>query len=223
MLVNEKKQMWGVALTLWAGSFVFFQFFYSYHLFFREQVLLFLNTSDYFLSYFDKPGWLACYAGDFFTQFFYLRGGGPLVLSALFVLEWWITRIVISRTISTRFASLWALFPVIADWILHCDFLSTLSVSVGYLLVMVFFWLYTIIPKSWIASIYGLLIALAGYWMIGSSVFVFPIMALIYGYYTNRSHKHWFYLLLTGITGLMPLLMRSIMPTSATTAGSTCS
>jgi hypothetical protein len=53
----------------------FFQFFYPYHLFIKEQLQLFLFTSEYFISYLSKPASLASYLGDFFTQFFYLRCG----------------------------------------------------------------------------------------------------------------------------------------------------
>ena len=53
------------------ASFVFFQFFYPYHLFYQEQNQLFLFSWDYITTYLDKPGWLACLTGDFLTQFYY--------------------------------------------------------------------------------------------------------------------------------------------------------
>ena len=48
------------------ACFVFFQFFYPYHLFYQEQNQLFLSSWDYLTTYLDKPGWLACLAGDLF-------------------------------------------------------------------------------------------------------------------------------------------------------------
>jgi hypothetical protein len=66
----------------------FFQFFYPYHLFIKEQLQLFLFTSEYFISYLSKPASLASYLGDFFTQFFYLRWGGAIVLALLLCVEW---------------------------------------------------------------------------------------------------------------------------------------
>ena len=63
------------------ASFVFFQFFYPYHLFYQEQNQLFLFSWDYITTYLDKPGWLACLAGDFLTQFYYYRYAGPTILT----------------------------------------------------------------------------------------------------------------------------------------------
>lgn len=71
-----------VLILLWAiASFVFFQFFYSYHLFYQEQNQLFLFSWDYIITYLDKPGWLACLTGDFLTQFYYYRYAGPTILT----------------------------------------------------------------------------------------------------------------------------------------------
>ncbi len=39
----------------------------------QEQNQLFLFSWDYITTYLDKPGWLACLAGDFLTQFYYYR------------------------------------------------------------------------------------------------------------------------------------------------------
>lgn len=63
------------------ASFVFFQFFYPYHLFYQEQNQLFLFSWDYITTYLDKPGWLACLTGDFLTQFYYYRYAGPTILT----------------------------------------------------------------------------------------------------------------------------------------------
>lgn len=63
------------------ACFVFFQFFYPCHLFYQEQNQLFLASWDYLKSYLDKPGWLACLAGDFLTQFYYFRYAGPIILT----------------------------------------------------------------------------------------------------------------------------------------------
>lgn len=71
-----------VLILLWAiASFVFFQFFYPYHLFYQEQNQLFLFSWGYIITYLDKPGWLACLAGDFLTQFYYYRYAGPTILT----------------------------------------------------------------------------------------------------------------------------------------------
>ena len=67
---------------VWAlACFVFFQFWYHYHFFYQEQNQLFLWSYDYLETYLDKPGWLACMAGDFLTQFYYYLYAGPIILT----------------------------------------------------------------------------------------------------------------------------------------------
>jgi hypothetical protein len=71
-----------LTVLLWTiGCFVFFQGFYPYHFFYKEQNLLFLWTSDYLSTYFDKPAWLACMTGDFLTQFYYYLYAGSSILT----------------------------------------------------------------------------------------------------------------------------------------------
>ena len=69
-------------LLLWAiACFAFFQWWYPYHFFYQEQNQLFLWSTDYLLTYFNKPAWLACLAGDFLTQFYYYLYAGPIILT----------------------------------------------------------------------------------------------------------------------------------------------
>ena len=68
------------------ACFAFFQFCYPYHLFYQEQNQLFLMSWDYVTTYLDKPGWLACLAGDFLTQFYYFRYAGPIILTLCILL-----------------------------------------------------------------------------------------------------------------------------------------
>ena len=41
---------------------------------------------DHVTTYLDKPGWLACLAGDFLTQFYYFRYAGPIILTLCILL-----------------------------------------------------------------------------------------------------------------------------------------
>ncbi|MBQ3877000.1 MAG: hypothetical protein II792_01840 [Prevotella sp.] len=70
-----------LAIALWAVvCFVFFQFAYEYHFFYKEQNQLFLCSADYLATY-HGPGWLARLAGDFLTQYFYYRYAGAAILA----------------------------------------------------------------------------------------------------------------------------------------------
>ena len=183
-----KKYDWIVLTGLMGLSFVFFQFFYSYHLFFKEQIQLFLYTPDYFISYFKKPAWLAAYLGDFLTQFFYLRGGGPSVLALLFGIEGLLSAIVIKRVTSSAKAGLWASLPVLTDWILHCNTLHSVSVSVGFILVLCLFLIYSVLSDKWISYAVLTIFTLTGYWLAGGLFLIFPFLVL-----TSDFNKHRFY------------------------------
>ncbi|MCX6239641.1 MAG: DUF6057 family protein [Bacteroidia bacterium] len=207
MSASEKKRFGIVALGLTFLSFLFFQLFYAYHLFFKEQIQLFLFNSDYFLSYFNKPAWLACYAGDYLTQFFYLRGGGATVLSLLFCLEWLLCSFVIKRISATKNAPLWGLFPVAIDWMLHCDLLYRVSASVGFILVLILFLIYSSISKRWLSTAFGLIMAFIGYWLAGSSFLVFPLLIMVYDWEKGRSYLlKW--LLIGAVIFLIPIALR---------------
>lgn len=80
------------------GCFVFFQFFYPYHLFYQEQNQLFLLSWDYVLSYLEKPGWLACLAGDCLTQFYYYRFAGPAILTLCILMAGYNVRVAMEHT-----------------------------------------------------------------------------------------------------------------------------
>lgn len=185
MTVKNDKTHWIYWSALVLLSFVFFQFFYAYHLFFKEQVQLFLYSAEYFLSYFDKPAWLARYAGDFLTQFFYLRGGGPTVLSALFLMEWLLITKILKQINHSPAAALWALIPAGIDWALHTRLSHPVSVSAGAILALLFFLAYRCISNRKIAFITAILLLFATYWLAGSAMYIFAVLLILP---TNNKH-----------------------------------
>lgn len=54
---------------------------YPSHLLWQEQNQIFLNTSYWIATYFDKPAWLGCLAGDWLTQFFHYPLAGAVILT----------------------------------------------------------------------------------------------------------------------------------------------
>ncbi len=178
MKALKNRLNWLLPATLALGSFLFFQLFYSYHLFFKEQTQLFLFTPDYILSYFQKPGWLAAMSGDFLTQFFYLRGGGPIVLALLFLLEWWLMKQVLFKITASKTVALWALIPVVADLTAYLALLYTPRSTMGIIFILIAFLLITSTSyKSWTTFLL-LLLSACGHWLFGSAVFVLPFLLL---------------------------------------------
>src|SRR5690554_3530683 len=103
---------------------LFFQIFYPYHLFFKEQTILFQNNTDYFLSYFDEPAWLSCYLGDFFVQFFYFKGGGPLISGLLIGIVWYLSFLSFKKISPSVLSSSFALLVAFSEFflILNIDY-----------------------------------------------------------------------------------------------------
>lgn len=159
-------------------SFLFYQFFYPYHLFFKEQIQLFLYTPDYLLSYFHKPGWVAALGGDFLTQFFYLRGGGPLVISLLLVVEWWLTKQLLQTISVSKTTALWAVLPVAADLTAHLALLYTPRNSLGLILLIITFLLISSIHKKWLATSFFILLSASGHWLFGNAIILLPFLLL---------------------------------------------
>ncbi len=186
-MVKTNKYEWFILIGLVASSFLFFQLAYPYHLFLKEQIQLFLFTPCYFLSYFAKPAWLAGYVGDFLTQFFYLKGGGALVLSMVLGFEWFVVRAVVSRLTQSSFSGLWALLPVTVDWSLHSNTLHGLLASVGFILVLALFLAYSTVSNKWVSYFTLALFSLTGYWLAGSSFLLFPLIAFPFDFHRRRA------------------------------------
>ena len=82
-----------ILILLWATAcFAFFQGWYHYHFFYQEQNQLFLGSVDYLATYFSKPAWLACMAGDIITQFYYYLFAGPAILTFILLILGYICR-----------------------------------------------------------------------------------------------------------------------------------
>lgn len=207
MPVFEKKCSWIVPVSLAGLSFLFFQFFYPYHLFFKEQIQLFLFTPDYFLTYLHKPAWLASYSGDFLTQFLYLRGGGPIVVSLVLVTEWLVSTRVIMQIFPTAKAPLWALIPVVADWILHLGILHGISVSMGYIAVLLLFLIYAKISNRWLSLTAGLIIIPIAYWIAGMGVILLPALIIARDWHQGSVNGlKW--IAVIALAGLIPPVLR---------------
>ncbi|WP_346854811.1 DUF6057 family protein [uncultured Draconibacterium sp.] len=202
----EKTKKLIIAVALTTVTFLFFNFFYAYHLFFKEQTQLFLFSSTYLFSYFDKPAWLAALSGDFLTQFFYLRGGGPAVLAALFVTEWFLAYSVIKKISKSKFAAIWAFFPVATDFVSHLSLAHNARISVGFILTLLLFLVYGKIKNRSLSLAFAFLVALSGYWFLGSSVVVFPFLVLLSDKDLKRIFLH---LPLLPFVFVLPFILRA--------------
>ena len=196
-----------VASFLLISSFLYFQLIVPYHLFFKEQIQLFIFNSTYILSYFSKPGGLACLTGDFLTQFFYLRGGGAIVISLLFVFEWLLIVRILHSFDLNRTASLWALLPIIAEWAYISEINASIAMTVAFALVLLTICFYSRIQNKTVSLIMGILLVPVLYVLLGSSMFLFPVFVLQYEIHSGKK-RYLYWLLLIAFAVIFPLLLR---------------
>ena len=196
-----------VAFILLVISFLYFQFIVPYHIFFKEQLQLFIFDPTYIISYFSKPGGLACLTGDFLTQFFYLKGGGAIVISLLFLFEWFIFVRILNSFGVKHTASLWAILPVIAEWVVISDINFSISMTVSFALVLLAILIYTNIHNKIISTGYGFIFIPVLYFLLGSAMFLFPVAILLYEIQKGRK-RYIYWMILIVLTAITPYLFR---------------
>ncbi len=183
-----KSRKIGIAVALLWGiiCFLFFQFFYPYHLFHREQMQLFLFEPGYLFSYFNKPAWLASLLGDFLTQFFYYIGGGAVTIT--------LTLLVL---IATGFWSLKKLFSglpaftiilLIASWeaLRNTGVVYPLSATVALIGGFAIAGIGLSLKLKQTPRVFvNLLLLLIGYWIFGYGAWV-ALLLLLTGEFKNH-------------------------------------
>lgn len=187
MTKNERSLQWVIAGIFFVVCFAFFQWIYPNHLFFKEQMRIFLYTTDYFISFWDEQAWLSCYVGNFLIQFFHLTVIGPLIVTCVLLLLWYYSMRVLRKFGNGNMVSIYALFPVALEWGLICRLSYSIASTLTLIFVLWLFLGYIRIKNKrtsvWVAFIllpYGLSIEEAYKYshVDGLSVY-FPALALI--------------------------------------------
>ncbi|HPA87848.1 MAG TPA: DUF6057 family protein [Bacteroidales bacterium] len=193
------------------GVFVFFHFFYAYHLYFIEQLQIFLFTPAHFLSYFSRPSILSSCIGDFLTQFYYLSGGGPVVISLTLMLLWLLVRRFPMLYSGPDKACLWSLIPSVFSWIALCDPEFPLAAVIGLIIAITSFLLYVSIGRETFRKMAGILMIPVLYTAAGSAYLLFAVLAVWYEF-TVRGKKRVlpFAGMVILISVLVPPLMRQL-------------
>ena len=148
--------------------FLFFQFFYPYHLIRREQMNLFSFDADYIAQTYRGMGFLARFAADFLEQFFHLSVVGPLLMALL------LTGIgVLAYRICRHFLGHWPSF-IVAVLLFAWSFLRETGnlfttrytvVTIGYLALML---LALQMKKGWLQAVAAVVFLAFGVWAFGS-------------------------------------------------------
>ena len=194
-----------IASVLLVSSFLYFQWIVPYHIYFKEQIQLFIFNSTYILSYFSKPGGLACLIGDFLTQFLYLKGGGAVVISLLFVFEWLLIVGILNSFGVKQQALLVALLPIIAEWMIIAEITFSIAMTVSFAFVLLAVYVYILIRNKTVSYIYGILLVPILYLLLGGVVFLFPIVVLLYEIASGKK-RYFYWLLLIALAAVIPYL-----------------
>ncbi|MDR0961311.1 MAG: DUF6057 family protein [Mediterranea sp.] len=189
MKPKEKKIAVVAGLCCLVAGFAFFQFYYPYHLFYREQMLLFLSTPGYLSTYFDRPAWFSCLCGDYLTQYYYLIGGGAAVLSVALVLWGGLVGCACRQMMPGAAAFAVALAALVAQLFrnfgLNYELSSTLSLTGG---VVLFLLHLTLIRRNrrwlWLA----LLLLPVAYWFFGCGIWMYLLLTTAYSLIKSRQY-----------------------------------
>lgn len=169
--------------------FIFFAFFYQYHLYYQEQYQLFLFTGDYFSQTVKHVGGLASYLGSFLTQFYYYPKLGALIIAILLVV---IQELILFITTMMKRQSYWTLLtfiPSILYWRLLCEENVMMSGVAALVLVLLAASLYLLIESQWTRMAFLLVFSVALFYMVGGVFMVFIALSIIIEYFYFENIK----------------------------------
>jgi len=160
--------------------FIFFGFYYNYHLYFAEQMQLFLLTGDYFLESVKVPGGFIGYIGGFLTQFYGLPFAGALIITLLLLAIQQFTRNILFKIRLTRFFFPLTFLPALNYWMMLCDEFYPFSGAIGFLGALLLVEVYISIPQVHYRAISGILLIPVAYCLLGGGYLVLAGIMLIY-------------------------------------------
>ncbi len=100
-----------VGSICFVGLVLFYALCYSGHILWQEQNQIFLNTPDWIATYFSRPAWLGCLAGDWLTQFYHNVWIGACILA-----------LTIAASVACFAALAMRLLPKLAAWVVTALF-----------------------------------------------------------------------------------------------------
>ena len=188
---------------------IFFQFFDSDHLFLKEEVVSVASLPEVLVGYWGKPAWLACSMAKVLTSLFVPVGGGAVLITAVLMLEWWASLFILRKFNVGDMAPLYALFPVVMEWGTYCSPYYHLNSILYLVIVLYIFCGYIQIKVKWLSWVTGFILLFAVYCMVGSRLFIFVILVLLYE--AEIEEKHWVYWALLLITGtVLPEFLKEL-------------
>jgi hypothetical protein len=173
--------------------FIFFGFFYRYHLHYQEQLQMFLFNDDYWKNLVAKPGGFADYLGTFFTQFYYFSWLGALIITGMLVLLQQLVYSLANKLQRNLFFMPLTFIPSFLFWGLLCDENFLLGGLIAALLTLLAVQLFASFKNSWVRIYLGMAMLPILYWLTGGIFCVFAMLCLVleWGYFKQFSKAQW--------------------------------
>lgn len=167
-----------VALVAGICGYLFFGTWYPWHFAVREQAQLLMLTPGTILSYMQEPAWLACYLGDYLTQFFFHPHLGIGLLVVVLLLTWWVGARLLRRVVDYAHIELYALFPLAAEMVMLGRIDYPLSMPFVLLLSLLFAGICLRIRQSVVSAVVGVLVLPLVYGLAGYGVYLFLLTVI---------------------------------------------
>ncbi|MDE6740814.1 MAG: hypothetical protein K2J58_00620 [Muribaculaceae bacterium] len=117
----------GMWFVFFVGLALFYEMAYPSHLLWQEQNQIFLNSSDWSATYFERPAFIGCFVGDWLTQFYSNVAVGALILTSAVTLCVALFAVGMKR-LHLRISA-WVLTTVFAALMVSCSFASSTRLS----------------------------------------------------------------------------------------------
>lgn len=190
-------------------SVLFFCYFCPESLFQKDLNPQFSYTFGSFITYLDKPAWLACYIGDLLAHTFIPLGGGPLLITGTLFLEWVLLMLILKKFKVGEMVSLFALLPIMMEWGGYCNEEYLLTSILSFIISLTFLLLFFNLKSGKQTFVWGLVFLPILYFLAGSWLSFYVVMILLYE--VGNDEKPWFFWFLLLVLGvLLPNLMQYI-------------
>lgn len=173
------------------SCFIYFQFLCSDQLFQKEHVVSLMDLPEMLSMELDKPAWLACFLGLLFSSLLLPVGAGALMITVVLLLEWLVIMLVLRRFRVGVMAPIYALFPVMLEWGTYCSPHYHLYSILSFVITLCIFYGYSFIKNKWLSMLTSFILLFPIYSLVGSRLFVFAILILLYD--AEIGMKRWGY------------------------------
>ena len=197
-------------IVLFLSCLIFFGIFYNYHLFFTGQLQIFLLTSDHFLTYLSKPAFLSSYIGDFFTQFYYLIGGGAVVITITLGILWLSVGLLLKKISKQNSLILLPVLPVVFSWVALCNPEFPVSNIISLIISVVSTLIYISIRSDRTRFLSGIIMLPLLYIAAGSNFYLLTVIAVYYEIFrTDKPGRFFSALILFAVTVFIPFGLKN--------------